>query len=161
MRDGDLRVLSAAVSRHIGYLGTRKAQLGRIKIAEDAAEASGLGAEITERSNDSLLAILDAAAQAAQESGRDVGAFRLEVDKFRGHDQDRDAVGDLNKAARRALGWRRHRWVGPASLGTALAVVAVLTWDLAASDGAYTPEIRRELVRPWLAVATLPEGLQP
>jgi hypothetical protein len=45
-----------------------------------------------------------------------------------------------------------------ASMGANWAVVALMTWDLAADDGPYTKAHRHELASPWAAVAPIPNA---
>src|ERR1700722_12162450 len=153
--------LAASTRRTIGrglraYPGIRSKPL---KTANGAADAALKQADLeTEMRAKVILlndAVLSASVAAAKRHGRDTSGvqdawrrFERAVDS--GDSRKRqEAFRSAKKAFRRGIGPKLTRQWPMASVGATWALLALLTWDQAASEGSYTIQDRDTLTKPW------------
>jgi hypothetical protein len=107
-------------------------------------------------------AVLSASVAAAKRQGRDTSGVQEAWQHFEQAVDAGDKPGRQNayrsakKVFRRGLGRQFTRQWPMASVGAAWALLALLTWDLATSEGSYTIRDREILTGPWMAVSSLP-----
>ena len=107
-------------------------------------------------------AVLAASITAARRRGRDTSGVREAWEHFEravdsGDERRRQgAFRSAKRRMRRGLGPRLASDWPMASVGAAWALLALLTWDQATTDGPYTIRDRDILAGPWRTVASLP-----
>jgi hypothetical protein len=112
-----------------------------------------------------LVAVISSALVVAEARGKDPAAAREAFESWRRELESRNpkrthrAFARMQRTLMRATGLRVHRRMKAAVFGTAAAVTALVTWDLADRNGDYTPDRRALLAKPWRDVLGLPSGL--
>jgi hypothetical protein len=107
-------------------------------------------------------AVLSASVAAAKREGRDTSGVQEAWQQFEravdAGDSPRRQITfrAAKKVFRRGLGRQLTRQWPMASVGAAWALLALLTWDQATSQGSYTIRDRETLTGPWKAVSSLP-----
>lgn len=159
--------LAEATRRRIGrglhaYLGVRTGVDPAVKAATAAISRTGRTDELHAKAAPLEEAVLTAAIAAASTEGRDTEGvltawreFQNAVDSDSSRDRQR-AFRACRRQCRRGLGRSLARAWPTAGIGAGWALIAVVSWDLVAENGPYTPEHRDALVRPWIDVADLP-----
>jgi hypothetical protein len=125
-----------------------------MKASVAAAKDCGRDAALriaADRATDAIFVALRRLADSAEGSAR----LQAALDDWKravesGNDRSRrKSFRRLQRAKARNFGWRKNPRIGSAVSGTACAVTAVVTWDLARPSSGYTPTARDVLIRPW------------
>jgi hypothetical protein len=146
-----------------GYLGLRSPALTTASLAAEAAlKQVDLEDEMRTKVTALNEAVLSASMAAAEGRGRDTAGVREAWQRFQhavdseGRQERQRAFRSAKKAFRRGLGLQLARKWPMAGVGAAWALLALLTWDEATTDGPYTVADREILTRPWMSVSSLP-----
>lgn len=141
--------LAREVTALAGRFGTKRRWSRAWEHAKHAADSAGCGDLVEALSSESLLAVLEASARAAEVKGRDVNGLNSELQIFHGAEQGHEAVKRLHRIARKSLGMRASQRIAPSSLGAGGAALALLTHELVGATVTYAAEEYSVLLRPW------------
>jgi len=146
-----------------GYFGLRSPALTAASLAAEAAlKRVDLEDEMRTKVTALNEAVLTASMAAAEGRGRDTAGVREAWQRFQhavdsaGRQERQRAFRSAKKAFRRGLGLQLARKWPMAGVGAAWALLVLLTWDEASTDGPYTIEDRDILTGPWMTVSSLP-----
>jgi DNA-binding SARP family transcriptional activator len=161
----ELSALGIATDHAMGWGMLRRDWVAASRSACNAAAAAGRAAIVEELADDAATdAVFVAVSRYAQSRGRDPQPMRAALDAWRraansGHRRRRRrAFRRLQRALSHAVGWRAARRVGSAVAGTAAAITALATQDLATVNGPYTREAYERLIGPWRTTIGWPHG---
>lgn len=104
-------------------------------------------------------AVLSSAVAIAKRKGRDTSGVQEAWQRFQraadsGDRRERHrAFRSAKRVFRRGMGLRLTRQWPMASVGAAWALLGILTWDEATTEGPYTIRDREILTRPWMTVS--------
>jgi hypothetical protein len=146
-----------------GYFGLRSPALTAASLAAEAAlKRVDLEDEMRTKVTALNEAVLSASMAAAEGQGRDTAGVREAWQRFQqavdseGRQERQKAFRSAKRAFRRGLGLQLARKWPMAGVGAAWALLVLLTWDEASTDGPYTIEDRDILTGPWMTVSSLP-----
>lgn len=151
LTEQQVRDLAREVTALAGRFGTKRRWLRAWEHAKHAADSAGRGDLVEVLSNESLLAVLEASARAAEARGRVVDGLVAELQIFHGATQGHEAVRRLHRVAGKSLGMRASQRIAPSSLGAGGAALALLTDELVGATDTYGAEEHSVLLRPWRA----------
>ena len=149
LTEQQVRDLSRQVTSLAGWFGTKRRWRRAWESVATTADTVGLISTVESLSNDSLIAVLEAAADAAQRKGRNVERLTAELQSFRSEPKHDDDVRRLRGLASKTLGIRAGQRIGPASLGVGGAAMALLTSEVPVAEQREASEARDLLLRPW------------
>jgi len=161
----ELIALGTATDQAMGWGKLRRDWVAAERSACNAAAAAGRTAVVQELADDGATdAVFVAVSRYAQSRGRDPQPMIATLDTWRraansGHRwRRRRAFRRLQRALAHAVGCGAARRVAPAIAGTAAAVTALATRDLANVNGPYTREAYECLIGPWRRTIGWPHG---
>ncbi len=144
------------------YLGLRSGAL--TASAEEAIRRAGREEMMRAQARLVEQAVLTAAIGAAHLMGHDTSGVR---EAWKGYQravnlgdrrESQHAFRSTKKVFRKGLGTRLTRQWPMAGLGASWALLAMVTWDLASEEGAYTFRDRAVLTHPWDTVSPFPSS---
>jgi len=150
----ELVELGHATDRVAGKLRPRRQWLATMRASKAAAAAAGREAALRIAADGATDAIF-AALRRLADSPDGNASLQAALDDWKRAVESRDerkrrnSFRRLQRALVRTFGWRMKPRIGSAVSGTACAVTAAMTWDLANPSSAYTPNARDELIGPW------------
>jgi hypothetical protein len=155
----ELVELGLATDRVAGKLRFRRQWLAAMRGSTAAAAAAGRDAALrvaADGATDAIFAALRRLADSPDSTARLQAALDDWKRAVESGDerQRRNSFRRLQRALGRTFGWRMKPRIGSAVSGTASAVTAALTWDLAHPSSRYTPTARDELIGPWRAAVS-------
>jgi len=140
----ELVALGAATSPlALGAFRPKSEWTAALESASAAAETVAMSPMVEAMQAAALAAVISSALSLAEANAKRSAPARAAFDEWRRSVDGRSprrsqrAFARMQRALLRALGYRVHRRLKGAVFGTAAAVTAVATWDLAGADGDY------------------------
>jgi len=145
-----------------GYFGRRSGFRDAYSAARKAAQGSGRSSKLEKVVAEAEGAIFKAVVTGVAMEGRSTKgiaegylAYRQAAESGNRRSRER-MFRAMQRVLSRRVGLRLQKGIAGAITGASGCVAAVLTWDLAAPSGPYTPAQRDVLVAPWLTIGSLP-----